>query len=552
MTGHAVLQIIKGVQKTPGDNFSAEQGLDIVDFLDAKGGFALDAYEMKIPALKSSAVYADSPLTDGRTLISGALGNVNETIRVTLSVGTIVQLSAMLSKLLRFKQNCNDFWDTFYQIEPVYIKHQVSGEPGPRYALLYDIDIALSDPTNPSEPTRDVTVVIEREYGWRGIAPGANPQQWTAYKNKQRFSVANSSLANGGNHLISGQIMNGIDLTTINQVAASNVLTIPAAKIDGDLPALTFVHVDTNGSTADVILARDTRPATLPDSVAGVNQLRRLCITGSAGDVNGLDTTFVNDTGANRYIPSSVSGRRVETTFATTATDSLRWFEDVDITTFRGRYMMFARARQFNGAQGNIEYYVTLSHSGVFYTSPIVNPLLTGGTGNSVNWNLDYLGIVTLPVDNRSLSQVNKGAGLAVSNPENSLASTITNVRFNLMAARIAATTARLAFNDIVLIPIDEYAVLTNSSSYDNILFDNTGYLTHGGTEGVVEKRSLLGTSEAFDSSEFRGNTVMLKPKTDNQLITITKIGDSNLSNSVALVNVYVDIVPRWSGLRDV
>lgn len=171
MAVNAILQIVKGIAKTPGDTISAETGLDVLDLLDPQG-FATDAYEMKIPSLKSSAVYADSPLTDGRTLISGTLGNVTETIRATLNGSSIIQLAAMMSRLMGFKQACNDFWDTFGQIEPVYIKNQVSGEPGPRYALLYDIDVAVSDPINPTDNIRDVTIVIEREYGWRGIAQG--------------------------------------------------------------------------------------------------------------------------------------------------------------------------------------------------------------------------------------------------------------------------------------------------------------------------------------------------------------------------------------------
>lgn len=556
MTGHAILQIVKGVQKTPGDNFSSEQGLDVIDFLDTTGGFALDAYEMKIPSLKSSAIYADSPLTDGRTLISGTLGNVTETIRVTLNSGTIIQLAAQLSRLNRFKQDCNDFWDTFHQIEPVYIRHQVAGEPGPRYALLYDIDIAISDPVNPSEPMRDITIVIEREYGWRGIAPGANPKQWTAYKFDQKFNLASAGLDDDNTHLVSGTVMNGVDLTTVTQFAANNALTIPAAKIDGDLPALAFVNADlTTAGTfmGNLFIARDTRPLSMPDSLAGVNQLRRLCIIASAGDLGvGVDTTFVNDTGANRLISSSASGRRTETTFATVATDAVRWTEDVDITTFRGRYMIFARVRQHTGAQNDLQYYITAQDTTVFFTSPSVNPLLTGTSGNTTSWNLDYLGVITLPANNRSVSQVNKGAGLNVSNPSVS-PTTSSMVRFSLRALRLAGTTARLCFNDIVLIPIDESAMyLGGSQTLNNVVFDNTGYLNHGGTDDVVQGRDLTSLLDYPLTPEVRGNWMTLKPGVDNRILVVAKTGNSNLSTANGTMVIHVDIVPRWAGLRDV
>lgn len=556
MTGHAILQIVKGVQKTPGDNFSSEQGLDVIDFMDTSGGFALDAYEMKIPALKSSAIYADSPLTDGRTLIAGTLGNVNETIRLTLKAGTIIQLAAQLSRLNRLKQDCNDFWDTFYQIEPVYIRHQVVGEPGPRYALLYDIDIAVTDPTNPADPTRDITIVIEREYGWRGLAPGASPKQWTMYKFGQKFNADNAGLNDDDTHLVSGTVMNGIDLTTINQIAASNTLTIPADKIDGDLPALAFANINLNitvASMGNLFIARDTHPITLQDSLAGVNQLRRLCITATAGDIiPGVDTSFVNDTGASRLLSASVSGRRTETTFATVATDAIRWVEDVDINTFRGRYMIFARVRQHTGAQNDLRYYITAQDTTVFFTSPTITPLLTGTSGNTSSWNLDYLGVISLPANNRSVSQVNRGTGLNVSNP-GGISSTSSTIRFSLRALRVAGTTARLCFNDIVLIPIDESAMyLGGLQSFTNVVFDNTGYLNHGSTDDVVQGRGLLLQLDNILTSEVNGNFMTLKPGVDNRVLIMAKIGNSNLSSATGSFTVHIDLIPRWAGLRDV
>lgn len=552
ISGTMFLNIVKGIAKTPQDSTSAEQGLDEINLLDPNG-FSCEDYQIKIPSMKSSAVYADSPITDGRTLISGALGNVRETMRLTLNASTMVQLAAMLSKLARFKQDCNDFWDSFNQIEPVYIKHQIDGEPGPRYALLYDIDIDIESPIDPSTPMRTVTLSIEREFGWRGVAPGDNPKRWTNYKNSLQFNSSNAGLDDTDFHLVSETILNGVDLTTRNQFTDSNAITIPANKIDGDLPALLFVNFDPGSASSwgTILMGLDSRPITLPDNSGGVNQLRALSVIGSLGVPDPLkDASLVNDTGASRYLAESVSGRRIEVTFATVATDAARWQNIVDLNTYRGRYMMYARVRQHTGAQNDLQYYVTVGHgqTSPFYTSPTLNPLLTGTSGNTTSWNLDYLGVVTLPPYGNSYSQVSGGKGLYVTAADD----TNGNLFFILHAARVAGTTARLCFNDIVLIPMDEYVIMTvNGDSSYNTIFDNTGYLAHGKLETIVESRALNISNVPY-SLEYRGQVPMLRPKIENRLVFMGQAQSSNLSNARANGTVHIDIVPRWIGYRDI
>ncbi len=573
MTGHAILQIVKGVQKVPGDTLSAEVGLDSIDLLDTNG-FSTDMYEMKIPALKSSAVYADSPLSDGRTLIAGALGNVNETLRVTLTAGTIVQLSAMLSKLLRFKQDCNDFWDTFGQIEPVYIKHQVSGEPGPRYALLYDIDIAVESPINPSEPTRDLTIVIEREYGWRGIAPGDNPKRWAIENvfSNQTFNSTNASLMNGVDFLVNeSNILNyAVQNTGQTGYTIKNFVDIPAAKISGDLPALLCLNyvgsLGVGGAVnTSLFVSKSTKRNTGNVSRrTGTNQY--IIHVLNAADATVLtDTTLAADTGAS----TGISGlqRRSNTTFATaTLISRLGWSSNnytgngFDLSVLRGRYAVFCRARLSAAATTvNLQLKITESNS----VNPVaLDPIVftnegSGGTGNTTSWGVAYLGQITLPVSDRKTVVSSNGMGIAVD-----LVVSQTPIALELYAGRTAGAGV-LYVNDVILMPIDEGAINIISSntaialpSGGGVVYDNTGYLRHGIPGDYVNLIAMAGSgtpNREIDILQLSGSSIYLTPGIDNRLEFFAYSSATMVSQVVQNnhMTIKASIVPRWSGLRD-
>jgi hypothetical protein len=558
MADNAILQIVKGVQKTPGDNLSAEVGLDAIDFLDTLGGFAVDAYDMKIPAMKSSAVYADSPLTDGRTLISGTLGNVNETLRVALNAGTIVQLSAMLSKLLRFKQDCNDFWDTFGQIEPVYIKHQVSGEPGPRYALLYDIDIAIDSPTNPSEPTRDITIVIEREYGWRGIAPGDNPKHWFYYANEQsqQWKSANAGLLAGTDHLAySATITNRAEIATASTgYLQPNFMDIPAESIPGDLPALASISVLPTGAISaatTIIIGKRTKKTT--NNLARTTSLNQLSVlTFNAADSSILtDTTLANDAGASRPIGGGTA-QRSQTTFVTaTMANRLSWSgsnytNGLDVSIMRGRYAVFCRARVSAAASCNIQLAIQngLSVNNGLLTAVTISDLGGGGTGATTDWGILYLGQINLPLNKRTDVGAN-GLGVFVDQPANF---TI------LLRAERTSGAGSLYVNDLIFMPIDEGSVRMTSNAAATTArawnYDNTGYYRHGDAEEFASMQQVNGER---DVPEIAGSGITLSPGTINRLMFLAYVSSTNRSyiTDPNFFTVRVNIVPRWSGLRD-
>lgn len=569
VTGHAILEIVKGVQKVPGDDLSAEVGLDQIDLLDPQG-FSTSEYDIKLPGLKSSALYADSPLTDGRTLISGALGNVTETIRCELTAGTIVQLAAMLSKLLRFKQDCNDFWDTFGQIEPVYIKHQVVGEPGPRFALLYDIDVDIDDPIEPGAANRAVTIVIEREYGWRGIAPGDNPKHWFYIWNnqEQQWSASNAHLLTGTDHLVSGTIQNRAELNAaISGFITQNFIEIPANKIPGDMPALVSLSVQQTVSVnATTLLCgkMTKRPTGNISRFSGNNQIPIYNFNAADGNVIGGDTTLASDTGTP--IGTSGSRQRSVTTFATIATMSnrLTFFPGThtpngfSLNVMRGRYAVFLRAR-LSAASTNVSIQMTLRQGGndnLTTTPVILTDQGAGGTGNSTDWALMNLGQIVIPVSDKT-SVGADGRGVFVDNSGGG------QLSIALAAARNSGA-GSLYMSDLILIPIDEGAIQievaaavgTGATVALNWAYDNTGYFTHGTPdEFAALQQNVVANARGnnIDIAVLSGSPIYLTPGILNRLYFLAYVNSTKRSiyNDPSAMFVRVNIVPRWMGLRD-
>lgn len=545
MSGHAILKIVKGIQKVPGDSLSAEQGLDEIDLLDPTG-FACDKYDMKIPALKSSAVYADSPLTDGRTLISGVLGNVIETIRTQLTAGSIIQLAAMLTKLGRFKQDCNDYWDTNNQIEPVYIKHQVIGEPGPRYALLYDIDIDVDTPLIPSEPNRTVTLVIEREYGWRGIAPGDNPKKWTYHIQNRDFNSNGAALTSGIDHLVNATSQNrrewsgsGLSPTIL---ATKNYFDIPASLIPGDLDALCCLSVGLSSARQGFYFARTSKPDL---SVSG--DVREPAYILNAGDAPqiGSDVSTAADIGAPISTTTGTQRRGV-VSFATVTTDAVRftWGGDnraqFDFTTMRGRFAAFVRAR-LSAASTVTMHLQAMAGNGisVVYPTQTLTDVGTGGVGDTGLWSFVYMGVVSFPLSDERILVGDNGLG-----PEISVAA---NYTIALYAARPGAAVS-LYVADLIFIPIDEIAGSVDiGTTATTIVIDNTGYFMHGKPDPSVHGGMIV------ESAQITANSLTLKPGCRNRIHLLDTQGTAPTRSQISnTFTSQLNIVPRWSGLRDV
>lgn len=557
------LKIVKGVPKVPQDTSSSEQGLDEIDLLDPNG-FSLDTYDIKIPSMKSSAVYADSPLTDGRTLISGVLGNVNETIRLTLNSSTIIQLAANLSKLMRFKQDCRDFWSSFGQIEPVYIKHQINGEPGPRYALLYDIDVNVESTVDPTDPLRTVTITIEREYGWRGLAPGDNPKRWAIENvfSGQQYRASNASLLTGNDFLfMETNILNRAEQNaSLLSYNTKNFVDIPAASIPGDLPALMCLsYTSSNTTTATALLIAKSTKRNTGNISRQTGQNQYIIRIFNAGDATmGTDTTLAADTGASRN--TSNLQRRSQTTFATATMVNRLTFQIRNLSVQRGKYAAFARARlSASGTTVNLQLMIDEVGSQSALTPVVLtNEGSPSGTGNTTSWYLTYLGQFSVPSSDRKTITSTNGLGLTVN------ASVNTDFALELWASRTAGAGA-LYVNDIVLIPIDEgavnlvsataQAITTTANPGAGIVYDNTGYLQHGTSNdiAVLASASVNDYSE-YDRLNMSGSPLYLSPGVDNRLEFLAYTDATKFSriDNPAGMTVRVSIVPRWAGFRSV
>jgi hypothetical protein len=578
VTGTMILSILKGIAKVPQDTLSAERGVDGLSLLDPNG-FSCDEYLMKLPTMKSSAVYADSPLTDGRQLISGVLGNVNEIIRLTLTSSTIVQMAAQLSKLGQLKQDCRDFWSTFGQIEPVFIKHQIDGEPGPRHALLYDIDIDIETPIDPSVPMRTITINIEREFAWRGLPPGGNPKRWTIenFFVGQAFRPSNAPLLSGGDHVISQTIQNRSELTPDGswwRQLTQNFVDIPATSIPGDLPALVCISIYPPVSTniTSVFVAKSTKYITgnsVRTSIGlGITNANRFPVTTlNAADGNAVtDTTIATDVGAPKNATTGTNQRSATAFVTTSLAERLSWSNNnvgLSLGQMRGRYACFLRCRlsaagtvgvQLNVRQG------TTSANTLSLTTVTTTDAGGGGTGTTTDWGVLYLGQVTVPISDKRTDSGANGLGILMDGG-NGL-----DLTFSVYASRVSGTPV-FYMSDLILLPIDEGALQITAPSAQTIgsssatvaaVYDNTGYYKHGdpGDYAAIISNTSNASNDPLGEREAATGAILpiyLTPNANNRLVFFAMVDATKRSqiSDPSAMNVRVDIIPRWSGLRD-
>lgn len=561
------LLIVKGVAPAVGDTASAEQGLTSVDLLTQtqQSGWSLDAengWNPAIASLKGGGVWADSAVSSGRQLLSNEEGNVLETMQLTVTGLNVPDLAAHLSKLSKMIQDARDFWATFYQIEPVYIKWQAVGAPGPQYALIYNIEMAVVEPEDYTSTLREITLTIEREPYWRGVAPGANPKQWTfEFRNQTPASLADWALRNTAvGQLATATLENRREWnTTQTAVTSDNELVIPAADIPGDAPALVMIGAQINNASGNVSdFYVTSKPRTYKARDGSTRSVFRML---NAGDAQvGTDTTIAADTGAPNSNSQS-SGQRAACTFATaTIAERLRWTttagleSPVDLSTFRGRYAAFLRCRI--SAASTVELNLDIRGAstipeGIKLPTQTLTDVGAGGTGNTTAWAFVYMGQFDVPFDGRGASVGLDGRGLYVQ-PN---AATNTNLFIVVEAARIGGAT-NLYISDLILVPIDEGAIeieLPVPGDPTYFVYDNTGHMNHGKMESSTLAFNNSTESEPLLISA-QGSDLYLRPGADNVIGMVARNKASGLVQSVISWSwdVTVNIVPRWSGIRDV
>lgn len=535
---HTALQIVKGIGKTPGDTGSAEINPVIVNLMG--GQITLQDFTPNIPAVKNSGVWAESPITDGRQLLAAPVGNVTEKISVLIKGSSANETLGVLSSLNQMVTDCRNYWQSYVQIDPVFLKWQVQCGAGPQYALLYDIELA---PTflSSDNPSIRVDISLEREPYWRPLPPGANPKQWT-YEGvlKQTFNSSVATLVSGV-HLVTSTIKNFLSWTDRATPSNLNYIDVPAASIAGDAPALVMMSVQ----SADFInyyAGVSTKPITVGTSTS------QRCLDFNACDAAlGTDATTAADTGAPSQF-STGTALRGSVSYAT-ATDQRRfqWRGNnlsqptISDSITRGRYAALLRCRQNGGALADIKMYLKYGFSTSLSPGQTteVSPTLQAGAGNTTAWPITYMGIIECPIYDRA-SVDDTGLGLYRD-------TTSKDYMIELWSRRTAGVGV-LYVADLFLLPIDEYAaqMIMNDGSLSSIAtLDNTGYYGHGDTRDIL----TIGGINNFN--ELRGTAFMLDPAQNNRIhilgydasgVSIIQSGNST--------TVRLNIIPRWSGIR--
>lgn len=546
---HRELKIIKGFGPIPGDTASAEQQPIVVNLMDSNGGISLDgtngAWSPQIPAVKP--LWAENPANDGRTLIAGALNNVTETMRLIITGSDAATVYSNLRRLYDIRQDALDFWQTESQIEPVYLKWWANCGVGPQFALIYTMDIA-PEFMNSEMPTIQVTLTIEREFGWRGIPPGANPKYWTLrnYQNQptSQYSLIDETVY----HILNQHIQNEREWNaTQSATLTQNYVDISGSLIPGDLPALLCLSIFPYGDVDTVYVGLSTKPTTIPNRSGGAHPVY---YTFNAGDSTvDTDTSIANDAGGPRS-NSTLVGKRTQTTFATASmTARLHWSPTskaaISQNMLRGRFMAFLRARVSAAATISLQlrYKPNAGSTGTITTPITITALGTGGAGDTTAWPLSYVGEISIPPAENSAVRTD---GLGIDDNATEL--------IYIEAARTSGA-GSLYISDLILIPIDESAtsILTDNpaggGSYAWAILDTTGYIAHG--KGI--------DPSARTSSEFtaysQGQSIMLIPGVNNRLYFLAYKATTNVAPFDDLASQHtkclINIVPRWAGIRD-
>jgi hypothetical protein len=585
---HKQLQIVKGIGKTPGDTYSAESDPIIVNLMG--GIITLEEWSPNIPAVKNGGIWVDSPLADGRQLLSAVSGNVLEHMTVLIADGSYLGTIKALSGLNQIALDCRDYWQTEGQVDPVYLAWWAGCGAGTQYALLSNIELAPEYLDSPDKPTIRVNITLEREPYWRGIPPGANPKVWSYYVNAShpQYNVNVAQLLTGTDHLISQNVYNKFSWTPaaygLQQIALDdgggnrikNYIDIPGSLIPGDAPALLEVAFAGLGPNPVQIYMGLTSKKYSGIGHDGVNRAYSLILNAGDGNSAGVVTKTVatSTTGVISNGSSTVYYRGVRTVtgidgaFVTACQWGLPATANsiqLDREFYRGTFAIFVRAYNESAASPvltDMTMRVVIEEwdgSTVLPTKsitlPEANPPLRV-VNSTADYPLTYMGTITLPLSQRSVVS-SLGYGRQIKEA-------LDNMRITLQH-RVDVATANRTFNviDLILMPIDEGMAsvvgtsVTGLTDIAMVMLDNTGYLMRGQAEQKVFCFADTGGARPYfatggSAQEMRGQNIMLKPKTDQRLHIIASY--SPLVTSTALLissQVNLNIVPRWSGIRD-
>lgn len=565
-----LLEIVWGVPSSVslGNTATTDLAADSINLLSSGSGFVLaeeggrSGWIPALPNLKNDGVRASSIIVDGSDLIAGALDNVTETMRVYITGANMPTRIHNFTKLLRFAEAARQYHEGNAQPQPVYLHWWAENAPGDQFALITKIEVSFDelDIINAAENTI-LTLSIEREPLWRGLAPGDNPKRWGFYLRglKPTNSATPSGTEYNSTHLSltsgAGSYVSFAEATTYlhDEIATTNVnyIDIAAANIDGDAPALVELEFDAPGAAATQLrslrVGRSTRRDLFPANNNNTTT-QRARNSFNPGDSSGTGA-FANLTSTQLIQANGIltAGVRyvLNLAYAGGAVNNTRFaYWDRAVNQYSGLYAAFVRGIVSAGTPSEITLSLgvrvsNLSTRVLFQTDPIA---LTA------TYDIYYLGTLDFTqIKSRAVNTA--GTGLDIAMP----------MRLEFNTSKVAGAAATVQLWDVLLIPIDEPNQFANGvvdlgsglfgvviAGNTPVILDSSGYFTSGDISRPVAIQNING-SEATPVDMY-GSPLTLIPGVNNRLYIVPQFNGAlpTVTNSIR-----VNIIPRWYGVRN-
>lgn len=497
-----------------------------------------------IANIKNGGVWIDSATMEGRQLVAAQKGNVLETVLLRAPQSqTVMQRAAALSRINAFAAAASDYWASGGASDSVYLRFQAPGAPGEQYALIYSIEIDDDDDGLNPEGNGTLTMTIEREPAWRPIPPGAPPKIWTLqWRGLIPYPATGAAPADEYNWNDLHLINSGSGLKThlhqgtvkrVDELGLSNInyAIIPAESIPGDAPALAWIHASAANVATHGFFARSSRRDLFASSVTDRQRYTFGGVDSNPVGGGGLTASKVADATyglTNSFITPTRQVLRAANLAAGFA--ETQWaYWGTQLSHISRRWRVYARIKVTAGSAPNHTMRVGLAN-----LNTIVYSTSRKLTGVGATPSLLYIG----EIDASSfVPSEPTGSGVFTNGALVYLYLTKTNDG--------AASTVELI--DLVFLPLDEpnVKVANNASGATTVGVDSSGYFNlHN--EPVPYGLSNSG----YDRVEAQGQIMTLVPGVANTIIYLDNyVGASFQSADIDLV---IDIVPRWYGIRDV
>ncbi len=560
------LQLVRGLPRIV-DDTNSNESVETIDLLNPDE-LTIDPDGGWVPGVgQAVARFADQ----GDVLLAAPVDRVTETMRLLVKASSPAARATLIEKLNQFARDAERLHIDQTWTSPVYLKWQPPGAAKLQYALVYSVNISATADLVGMEEVDEWSLEIVREAGWRAIAPGANPKQYTAEAQSLAYNLSRARLDRSTTtpviSLASGVAYSAQQATSGNADSTTrNYLSLPAASIPGDLPApllLTLSDWWTGASTIvqgnTIIIGKWSRP-TRQLNVAGgtVRPCFNRSLSHNTTIIASTDTATATDAGASGA--SSGTQQRINVTFATVTALTDRLFIPINTGVhphylFPGTYRVFLRARlSAAGTVGLRGSFGTLYGRSILGQTIPFTDTGAGGTGTTTEWGVVDLGVFSVPQ-----------YGVGFIDPDSGGAGFEEDLRFYIAASRTSGTPT-LYMSDVTFIPLDEGATIISSSTqnlsvlpdppgsvittflYDNANLYGRGLQQEGGVALVQNTVADVLTVAGAPLTATPGRENLFPIFVYNATTRRSVVGDGTIGRYG--LNMTIDAVPRWLGRR--